>query len=114
MFEGVNKILLMAGLELTKEGKLVEAIRAKTLDEVDRRVNSLRQTLYYRAIHNEVEKYCILLESIFHLVRNPEAHTPKANWKVDETKALDILTLISFAHKHLDECYKMLGLTRVS
>lgn len=176
LFEGVNKVLLMAGLELTKEGKLIEAIRAKTLDEVDRRVNSLQRALYNRAIHNEVKKYCIkdylqkdyydavfeaakglaervrqktgltsdggtlfqtafskndpylffntmrtdsekseftglkeLLESIFHLVRNPAAHTPKVNWKVDETKALDILTLISFAHKYLDECYKMPG-----
>ena len=50
-----------------------------------------------------------LLEAIFHLVRNPAAHTPKVNWKSDETKALDILTLISFAHKYLDECHRMPG-----
>jgi uncharacterized protein (TIGR02391 family) len=48
-----------------------------------------------------------LLESIFHLVRNPAAHTPKINWKIEETKALDVLTLISFAHKYLDECNKV-------
>lgn len=50
-----------------------------------------------------------LLEAIFHLVRNPVAHTPKVNWKTDETKVLDILTLISFAHKYLDECHRMPG-----
>lgn len=50
-----------------------------------------------------------LIEAIFHLVRNPAAHTPKINWKVDEDKALDILTVISFAHKYLDECHKMPG-----
>lgn len=54
--------------------------------------------------HNGLKE---LLSAIFHLVRNPEAHTPKINWKIDETKALDILTLISFAHKYLDECHKM-------
>ena len=48
-----------------------------------------------------------LLQSIFHLVRNPAAHTPKINWRVEEEKALDILTLISFAHKYLDECQRM-------
>ena len=48
-----------------------------------------------------------LLESIFHLVRNPAAHTPKVNWRIDEIKALDILTVISFAHKYLDECRKV-------
>lgn len=50
-----------------------------------------------------------LLCAIFHLVRNPQAHTPKMNWTVDEDKALDILSLISFAHKYLDLCNKMPG-----
>lgn len=48
-----------------------------------------------------------LLEAIYHLVRNPAAHTPKINWKIDENKALDVLTLISFAHKYLDECRRV-------
>jgi uncharacterized protein (TIGR02391 family) len=172
LFEEVNKVLLLTGLEITRSGILQEAVKAQTLDEVDRRVNSLRKQLYNRAIHHEVVKYCIkdylrkdyydtvfeaakglaervrsitglttdggtlfqtafsqknpylffnslstdseisefigwkeLLEAIFHLVRNTAAHTPKINWKTDETKALDILTLISFAHKYLDECH---------
>lgn len=176
LLEGTNKVLLLAGLEMTATGKLVEAIQAKTLDEVDRRVNSLQRQLYNRAIHEEVKKYCIkdylrqdyydvvfeaakglaervrkitglttdggtlfqtafskndpylffnkmqtdseksefiglkeLLDAIFHLVRNPAAHTPKINWKADETRALDVLTLISFAHKYLDECHKFPG-----
>lgn len=176
LFEGTNKVLLLAGLEMTKEGRRIEVVQVKTLDEVDRRVNSLQRQLYNRAIHSEVRKYCIkdylqkdyydavfeaakglaervrqitglttdggtlfqtafskndpylffnsmrtdserseftglkeLMEAIFHLVRNPAAHTPKINWKVDEAKALDILTLISFAHKYLDECYRMPG-----
>lgn len=46
-----------------------------------------------------------LLESVFLLIRNPAAHTPKINWKSDLTYALDVLTLISFAHKYLDESF---------
>ena len=174
LLEETNKVLLLAGLSISNEGQLVDVVQAKTLDEVDRRVNHLKRELYNRAIHSEVQKYCIkdylrkdyydavfeaakslaervrqitgltsdggelfqkafskgdpylffnsmrtdsekseftgvkeLLEAIFHLVRNPAAHTPKINWKVDETKALDILTLISFAHKYLDECHRM-------
>lgn len=174
LFEELNKVLLLSGLSVTKEGKLTPAERAKTLDEVDRRVNSLKKHLYNRAIHQEVTKYCIkdylrkdyydavfeaakglaervriitglttdggtlfqkafakndpyiffnglttsseisefvglkeLLEAVYHLVRNPAAHTPKVNWRVNETKALDILTVISFAHKYLDECHRM-------
>ena len=59
LLEGVNKALLLAGMEMTKEGKLIEVVQAKTLDEVDRRVNSLKKQLYSRAIHSEVQKYCI-------------------------------------------------------
>lgn len=174
LLEETNKVLLLAGLFVSKEGKVVDVVQATTLDEVDRRVNHLKREFYNRAIHNEVQKYCIkdylrkdyydavfeaakglaervrqitglssdggelfqkafakgdpylffnsmqtdsekseftgvkeLLEAIFHLVRNPAAHTPKINWRVEETKALDVLTLISFAHKYLDECHRM-------
>jgi len=175
LLEGVNKILIFAGIELQQSGKLQKVVKATTLDEVDRRVDSLKRHLYNRAIHSEVTKYCIndylrkdyydavfeaakgiaqrvrdisnlqldgsklfqtafsttqlpyiamnklqteseksehnglreLLEAIFHLVRNPAAHTPKINWKTDETKALDILTMISLAHKYLDECWSI-------
>ena len=174
LLEETNKVLLLVGLTVNKEGRLIEVVQAKTLDEVDRRVNDLKRQLYNRTIHPEVQKYCIkdylrkdyydavfeaakglaervrlitgltfdgsalfqkafakndpyiffnslkseseinefiglkeLLESIFHLVRNPAAHTPKINWPINKTKALDILTLISFAHKYLDECHKV-------
>jgi uncharacterized protein (TIGR02391 family) len=59
LFEEINKVLLLVGLSVSKEGVLSEVIEAKTLDEVDRRVNNLRKHLYNRAIHHEVEKYCI-------------------------------------------------------
>lgn len=176
LVEETNKVLLFAGLSIDQSGELVEVSQAQTLTEVDRRVNHLKKALYDRAIHSEVQKYCVedylradyydavfeatkglaervrqisglttdggtlfqtafskndpyiffnamktdserseytglkeLLEAIFHLVRNPAAHTPKVNWKTDETKALDILTLISFAHKYLDECHRIPG-----
>lgn len=173
ILEELNKILLLLGCEINPSGKLTEKVKATTLEEVDRRVNSLKKKLYDRNIHSEVTKYCIkdylrkdyfdavfeatkglaervreisglnsdgnelfqsafatkdpyivlnmlatesekneynglkeLLMSLFHLVRNPMAHTPKINWKQNENEALDILTIISFAHKYLDKCYK--------
>ncbi|WP_346936037.1 hypothetical protein [Clostridium sp.] len=54
LLEETNKALLLAGLQVSKEGKLIEVIQAKTLDEVDRRVNSLKKQLYNRLIHSEV------------------------------------------------------------
>lgn len=55
---------------------------------------------------NEYNGLKELLIALFHMVRNPIAHTPKINWKQNENEALDILTIISFAHKYLDKCYK--------
>jgi uncharacterized protein (TIGR02391 family) len=174
MRESANKVLLLAGIEIQATGKLRSVVQATTLDEVDRRVNSLNKRLYDRAIHAEVKKYCIsdylrkdyydavfeaakgvaqrvrditglqsdgsalfqtafaikdprifmnelqtnneisehnglkeLLEAIFHLVRNPAAHTPKINWSTNETEALDVLEMISLAHKYLDKCGKV-------
>jgi uncharacterized protein (TIGR02391 family) len=59
LFEETNKVLLLIGLNISNEGKLTEVAQAKTLEEVDRRVNNLRRQLYNRAIHHEVKKYCI-------------------------------------------------------
>jgi uncharacterized protein (TIGR02391 family) len=171
LLEGINKVLLLNGLEVQENGKISYVQKAETLDDVDRKVKSLAKKMSDRDIHAEVRRYCIkdylrkdyfdavfeaakgtaervrditglntdggklfqtafakndpylffnllqteseisefiglkeLLEAIFHLVRNPAAHTPKINWNVDEERALDILTLISVAHKYLDEC----------
>ncbi len=46
LFEEINKVLLLVGLSVSKEGVLNEVIEAKSLDEVDRRVNNLRKHLY--------------------------------------------------------------------
>lgn len=48
-----------------------------------------------------------LLSAFFHLYRNPTAHTPKLNWRVEERYALDALVMISIAHKYLDTCFPM-------
>lgn len=171
LFEELNKVLVLAGIGICKDGRMIKIIKADSLDEADKRVNSLRKKLSDRCIHSEVEKYCRsdlmrkdysavvfeaskglaqrvrdmtglskdggelfqatfstkdpwlvfnqlkteneisefkglkeLMESIFHLVRNPVAHTPRIKWNIEENKALDVLTLISFAHKYLDVC----------
>ncbi len=173
LLNGVNKVLSLVGLTITKAGKIVVDEPVETLDEVDRRVSELYSKLHQRAIHDEVLKYCKkdflrkdyydtvfeaskglaqrvrditglttdgsklyqeafsgsepwivlnnlitdseksehnglreLLESTYHLIRNPAAHTVKINWWSNETEALDVLTVISFGHKYLDKCVK--------
>ena len=59
LFEETNKILLFAGLSIDQSGRLAEASQAQTLTEVDQRVNRLKKALYDRAIHSEVQKYCV-------------------------------------------------------
>ena len=176
LVECINKVLLFSGLSLNQSGKMAVVPKADTLDEVERRINSINPELYKRKIHSEVTKYCNkdllvkdyfdavfeaakgmaervrqitgltsdgsdlfqtafakkdpyvylnaqktetdwnehnglreMMEAVFHMVRNPAAHTPKINWKVEEDKALDVLTIISFIHKYLEITDKIPG-----
>ena len=59
LLEETNKILLFAGLLIDQSGRLKEVSQAHTLTEVDQRVNHLKKALYDRAIHSEVQKYCV-------------------------------------------------------
>ena len=59
LLEETNKILLFAGLLIDQSGRLKEVSQAHTLTEVDQRVNRLKKALYDRAIHSEVQKYCV-------------------------------------------------------
>ena len=71
ILEELNKILLLLGYEIDSSGKLTEIVKANNLEEVDRRVNSLKKKLYDRNIHSEVTKYCIndyLREDYFNTV----------------------------------------------
>ena len=44
---------------------------------------------------------------LFGTVRNPTAHAPKIVWPMTEQDALDILSLVSFVHRKLDNATKI-------
>lgn len=46
-----------------------------------------------------------MIRGLFGLIRNPTAHTPKIKFIIDETEALDIMTVVSLVHKKLDKCF---------
>lgn len=47
-----------------------------------------------------------LLIGLFGTIRNPLAHNPKVEWPMEESDALDILTLVSLIHRKLDRARK--------
>lgn len=67
----INKPLLLMGLEMTNEGKLIKAVAATTISEVETRTRSLVSELQKRHIHADVVKCCreeYLQENYFHAV----------------------------------------------
>ena len=44
-----------------------------------------------------------LIKGLFGLIRNPTAHKPKIKFNIDEEEALDLMIMISYAHKRLDK-----------
>jgi uncharacterized protein (TIGR02391 family) len=67
----LNTILSFSGLEYGKDGKFHYCESAKTLDEAEKRVRTIRAKFQGRQIHPEVLKYCrpeLLQDNYFHAV----------------------------------------------
>ncbi len=48
-----------------------------------------------------------ILIGLFGAIRNPIAHAPKVSWPMTEQDALDVLCLVSFAHRKLDKANRV-------
>ena len=44
-----------------------------------------------------------LMKRLFGLFRNPTTHAPRITWMIKEQDALDLLTMVSFIHRRLDQ-----------
>lgn len=56
---------------------------------------------------NEHNGFCNLLKGLCSMFRNPTAHEPKIDWEVSEQDALEILGIISYCHRRLDNAKKI-------
>ncbi|MGJ1485707.1 TIGR02391 family protein [Sphingobacterium multivorum] len=52
-----------------------------------------------RSEHNG---FANILKGLFSTIRNPTAHKPKFSFEINEDYALDVITMVSFVHKKLD------------
>lgn len=67
----LNAVLSFSGLEYGGDGEFRAVSKARTLDEAEQRLRTLRSKLNGRVIHPEVTKYCrteLLQENYFHAV----------------------------------------------
>lgn len=56
---------------------------------------------------NEHNGFCNLLKGLCSMFRNPTAHEPKIDWNISEQDALDILGIISYCHRRLDNAKRI-------
>lgn len=56
---------------------------------------------------NEHNGFCNLLKGLCAMFRNPTAHEPKIDWDVTEQDALEILGIISYCHRRLDNAQRI-------
>lgn len=69
--QALNTILAFSGLEYGQNGKFHQRAAVQTLDEAERRVQTIRAKFQGRRIHPEVLKYCrteLLQDNYFHAV----------------------------------------------
>lgn len=100
-----------AVLEATKS--LAQKIREKTgLTEdgaglVDRALGGQSPLIVINGFATESEiseqkGFAMLCKGVFGMFRNPVAHVPKVTWKMNQTDAEDLMSLLSLAHRRLD------------
>jgi uncharacterized protein (TIGR02391 family) len=58
---------------------------------------------------NEHKGFANLLRGVFQTFRNPTAHDPRIQREVTEQDAVDLLSLVSFLHRRLDEAHRPHG-----
>lgn len=51
---------------------------------------------------NEHNGFANIMKGLFSTIRNPTAHRPKFTFEISEDYALDVITIVSFVHKKLD------------
>jgi uncharacterized protein (TIGR02391 family) len=56
---------------------------------------------------DEHSGFCNILKGLCGMFRNPEAHEPKIDWNISEQDALEILAMISYCHRRLDNTQKI-------
>ena len=56
---------------------------------------------------NEHTGFCNLLKGLCSMFRNPTAHEPKVDWEITEQDALEILGIISYCYRRLDNAQKI-------
>lgn len=74
---------------------------------IDKALSTKSPLLAINTLRTETELmeqtgFGMLLKGIFGTFRNVTAHAPKINWQISEDDALDLLTMVSFAHRKLD------------
>jgi len=73
----------------------------------DQAFGGLQPRLAINFLQTETEQseqrgFINLLKGMFGTFRNVTAHAPKVTWSIDETDALDLLTLVSYLHRRID------------
>lgn len=69
--QSVNEVLSFVGVEIGKDGHFRAAEKASTIDEAERRKQTIYSKFKGRSMHSEIEKYCkaeLLQENYFHAV----------------------------------------------
>ncbi|MFA5833909.1 MAG: TIGR02391 family protein [Bacteroidota bacterium] len=54
----------------------------------------------------EQKGFSNLLKGLFGTFRNPTAHAAKIQWSIEKDDALDLLSLVSYAHRRIDKAKK--------
>ena len=115
LLEAIPPNYFHAVLEASKS--VAQKIRNKTgmaedgAQLVDRALSLNKPLLAINSLQTESEKAehtgpANILKGMFGTFRNPVSHSPRVLWKVEKQDALDLLCLVSYLHRRLDQAVR--------
>ena len=115
LLEAIPPNYFHAVLEASKS--VAQKIRNKTgmaedgAQLVDRALSLNKPLLAINSLQTESEKaehtgLANILKGMFGTFRNPVSHSPRVLWKVEKQDALDLLCLVSYLHRRLDQAVR--------
>jgi hypothetical protein len=114
VLENISKILgdTNSGLTGLTGSEIHHLLVQSQITDIDSTNTKWRRLYSAFANQSKSEKdehsgFCNILKGLCGMFRNPEAHEPKIVWNISEQDALEILAMISYCHRRLDNTQKI-------
>jgi uncharacterized protein (TIGR02391 family) len=103
--------VLEATKSVSQKSRDKTALTGDAVELVDGALSIKKPLLAINSLQTDSEKaehtgFANILKGMFGTFRNPTGHAPRVLWKIERHDALDLLSLVSYLHRRLDQAVR--------